>query len=110
MTEQEIQIILEKQRKYFATGQTIPVSYRLEMLKKLKESIIKHESDLNEALQKDLGKSRMESYMCEVGLTLSELTWMQKHLKGLAKEKRVPTPLAQFGQEAFNLLLRMERY
>lgn len=101
MTEQEIQIILEKQRKYFATGQTIPVSYRLEMLKKLKESIIKHESDLNEALQKDLGKSRMESYMCEVGLTLSELTWMQKHLKGLAKEKRVPTPLAQFVARSF---------
>lgn len=101
MTEQEIQIILEKQRKYFATGQTIPVSYRLEMLKKLKESIIKHESDLNEALQKDLGKSRMESYMCEVGLTLSELTWMQKHLKGLAKEKRVPTPLAQFAARSF---------
>lgn len=101
MTEQEIQTILEKQHKFFATGQTIPVSYRQEMLKKLKESLTKHERELNTALKKDLGKSQMESYMCEVGLTLSELTWMQKHLKGLAKEKRVPTPLAQFASRSF---------
>ncbi|MCI5870144.1 MAG: aldehyde dehydrogenase [Dorea sp.] len=101
MTEQEIQTILEKQHKFFATGQTIPVSYRQEMLKKLKESLTKHERELNTALKKDLGKSQMESYMCEVGLTLSELTWMQKHLKGLTKEKRVPTPLAQFASRSF---------
>ena len=36
-----------------------------------------------EALKKDLGKSRMESYMCEIGLTLSELTWMEKHIRRL---------------------------
>lgn len=43
----------------------------------------------------------MESYMCEIGLTLSELTWMQKHLIGLMKEKRVPTPLSQFAARSF---------
>lgn len=101
MTEQEIQTILEKQHKFFATGQTIPIFYRQEMLKKLKKSLTKHERELNTALKKDLGKSQVESYMCEVGLTLSELTWMQKHLKGLAKEKRVPTPLAQFASRSF---------
>ncbi|MGN1191416.1 MAG: aldehyde dehydrogenase [Dorea sp.] len=101
MTEQEIQTILEKQHKFFATGHTIPIFYRQEMLKKLKKSLTKHERELNTALKKDLGKSQMESYMCEVGLTLSELTWMQKHLKGLAKEKRVPTPLAQFASRSF---------
>lgn len=101
MTEQEIQTILEKQRNFFTTGQTLPVSFRLEMLQKLKQSILDHEADLNAALKKDLGKSRMESYMCEVGLTLSELTWMQKNLKKLASEKRVPTPLAQFAASSF---------
>lgn len=101
MTEQEIQTILEKQRKFFTTGQTLPVSFRQEMLQKLKQSILDHEADLNAALKKDLGKSRMESYMCEVGLTLSELTWMQKNLKKLASEKRVPTPLAQFAARSF---------
>ena len=41
------------------------------------------------------------SYMCEIGLTLSELTWMQKHLRGLMREKRVPTPLSQFAARSF---------
>ena len=43
----------------------------------------------------------MESYMCEIGLTLSELTWMEKHIGRLTREKRVPTPLAQFAARSF---------
>lgn len=101
MTEQEIATILAKQHAFFASGRTIPVSFRQEQLHKLKRSMLAHEKDLNEALQKDLGKSRMESYMCEVGLTLSELTWMQKHLGSLSAKKRVPTPLAQFAARSF---------
>ncbi len=101
MTEQEITTILAKQHAFFASGRTIPVSFRQEQLHKLKRSILAHEKDLNEALQKDLGKSRMESYMCEVGLTLSELTWMQRHLSSLSAKKRVPTPLAQFAARSF---------
>ena len=101
MTEQEIATILAKQRAFFASGRTIPVSFRQEQLHKLKRSMLAHEKDLNEALQKDLGKSRMESYMCEVGLTLSELTWMQRHLGSLSAKKRVPTPLAQFAARSF---------
>lgn len=101
MTEQEIATILAKQHAFFASGRTIPVSFRQEQLHKLKRSMLAHENDLNEALQKDLGKSRMESYMCEVGLTLSELTWMQRHLGSLSAEKRVPTPLAQFAARSF---------
>ena len=101
MTEQEIATILAKQHAFFASGRTIPVSFRQEQLHKLKRSMLAHEKDLNEALQKDLGKSRMESYMCEIGLTLSELTWMQRHLGSLSAEKRVPTPLAQFAARSF---------
>ena len=69
MTEQDIQIILKEQHDFFATGKTIPVEFRMEQLAKLKHSLISHEEDLNTALKKDLGKSQMESYMCEVGLT-----------------------------------------
>ena len=101
MTEQEITTILAKQHAFFASGRTIPVSFRQEQLHKLKRSMLAHEKDLNEALQKDLGKSRMESYMCEVGLTLSELTWMQRHLSSLSAKRRVPTPLAQFAARSF---------
>ena len=101
MTEQEIRTILNRQREYFATGATLSREFRAKQLGKLKASLQRHEEELNAALQQDLGKSRMESYMCEIGLTLSELTWMQKHLRGLMQEKRVPTPLSQFAAISF---------
>ena len=101
MQKQDIDTILASQRKFFATGKTLPVSWRLEQLKKLRTSMVRHEEDLYGALKKDLGKSRMESYMCEIGLTLSELTWMEKHIRRLTREKRVPTPLAQFAARSF---------
>ena len=101
MTEQEIRQILEKQHRLFQEGATLPVSFRLSQLQKLKDGIRRYEEKLDQALEADLGKSRMESYMCEVGLTLSELTWMQKHLRSLVREKRVATPLAQFAARSF---------
>mgnify|MGYP000558048030 CR=1 FL=1 len=85
MTEQEIKDILQQQNHFFSSGKTIPAEFRLKQLESLKEAMIRHEADLTAALKEDLGKSRMESYMCEIGLTLSELTWMQKHLRSLMR-------------------------
>ena len=101
MTEQEIRQILEKQHRLFQEGATLPVSFRISQLQKLKDGIRRYEEELDQALEADLGKSRMESYMCEIGLTLSELTWVQKHLRSLVREKRVSTPLAQFAARSF---------
>ncbi len=101
MTEQEIKDILQQQNHFFSSGKTIPAEFRLKQLESLKEAIIRHEADLAAALKEDLGKSRMESYMCEIGLTLSELTWMQKHLHSLIRSKRVSTPVAQFAAKSF---------
>ena len=101
MTEQEIKDILQQQNHFFSSGKTIPAEFRLKQLESLKEAMILHEADLAAALKEDLGKSRMESYMCEIGLTLSELTWMQKHLSSLMRSKRVSTPAAQFAAKSF---------
>lgn len=101
MTEQEIKDILQQQNHFFSSGKTIPAEFRLKQLENLKEAMIRHEADLAAALKEDLGKSRMESYMCEIGLTLSELTWMQKHLRSLMRSKRVSTPAAQFAAKSF---------
>ena len=101
MTEQEIKDILQQQNHFFSSGKTIPAEFRLKQLESLKEAMIRHEADLTAALKEDLGKSRMESYMCEIGLTLSELTWMQKHLRSLMRSKRVSTPAAQFAAKSF---------
>jgi len=47
-------------------------------------------------LHSDLGKSRTEAYMCEVGLTISEISYFLKNLKKFAKDKIVPTPITNF--------------
>ena len=101
MTETEIKEIVQKQRSYFYTGATLPVEKRLKKIKKLKTCIQKYEPLINEALKRDLGKSNFESYMCEVGLVLSELSYMIRHTPSYAKEKTVLTPLAQFASRSY---------
>lgn len=101
MKADEIRQIIKKQRDFFSTGKTLDVDYRLEALKKLKETILKYESEINDALKKDLGKSAFEGYMCEVGMVLSELTYMLKHTRSYAKEKTVLTPLAHFHSRSY---------
>ena len=97
----EIELLVKKQRAYFEKGKTRDVAWRLAALKTLKKSIQKHEEDINRALHADLGKSATETYMCETGMVLSELSHMIGHLRGYAKEKRVRTPLAQFHAKSF---------
>ena len=96
MTESEIKQIIEKQRRYFLSGATLDVAARIQALERLKTGILRYESRIQEALKKDLGKSSFESYMCEIGLALSEISYMQKHVRSFSREKPVRTPLAQF--------------
>lgn len=101
MTETEIRQIVENQRTYFYTGATLPLSHRIEALKKIQSYILTHEAEIGKAIRKDLGKSDFESYMCETGLVLSEITYMLKHIRSFAKEKNVLTPLTQFHSRSF---------
>lgn len=92
----DITKLINAQRDYFNSGATHSLTFRLNALKKLKSAIQANESAIAEALQKDLGKHYMESYMCETGLVLEELSYHIKHLHKWVKDKRVKTPLAQF--------------
>lgn len=96
MTDDNVRNLIKKQRKFFESGTTQNVEFRLAALRRLKNFIHKYENDLNEALKEDLNKCGFESYMCETGLLLSEITYMEKHIRKFAKEKRVLTPLSQF--------------
>ena len=101
MTEQEINAIVAAQRKYFQTGATLPVSFRVDALRKLYDAVSGSEKEINDALRKDLGKGGFESYMCETGLVLEEISYMLKHVRRFAGEKRVRTPLAQFHSRSY---------
>ncbi|MBE5796677.1 MAG: aldehyde dehydrogenase [Clostridiales bacterium] len=101
MTPQEIDQLLESQRQYFASGATLPVSFRLQMLGKLYRAVRQHREEIAEALRLDLGKSEYESFMCEIGLTLTEISYMRRHTRRFAARRRVRTPLAQFASVSY---------
>lgn len=101
MTEQEIKDLITRQRSYFQSGATLPVSARLAALRRLYDAISFHEKEIRRALQKDLGKSGFESYMCETGMVLEEISYMLKHTPKFAREQRVHTPLAQFCSRSY---------
>lgn len=101
MNNEQIQSITKNQRTYFASGRTLPVSFRKIQLQKLRQSILQYEEALKSALKQDLGKSGIESYMCEIGLSLSELSYMYKHIHHFAAKHVVPTPIAQFAASSY---------
>lgn len=101
MTREEITAIVDKQRRYYSTGATLPVEGRIEALKKLRQALLHHEEAIAEAIRQDLGKSKEESYMCETGLVVSEISYLLRHIRSFAREKTVATPLAQFASRSY---------
>lgn len=103
MVNEEILQIYQTQRKNMDTCPLRQVNYRLEKLRELYQNIVKAQAEICDALRQDLNKSATESYMTEIGMVLSEISYMRKHLKSFAKPKRVHTPLAQFPAKSFRL-------
>ncbi len=84
------------QRRFFESGKTLDIDFRIKQLKALKEAIKNNESAILAALHSDLGKAEFEGYATEVGLMLEEISYTIKHLRKWAKPVRVKTPLVQF--------------
>lgn len=101
MQEKAIQELLDRQKKFFESGATLPVEYRINALKTLRQAIDQNRQAIANALRQDLGKSELEGFMCETGLVLSEIRYMLRHVKRFAREKRVYTPLAQFAARSY---------
>ncbi|MBQ6685269.1 MAG: aldehyde dehydrogenase [Firmicutes bacterium] len=99
----EITELVQEQRRYFETGATLSVNLRKEYLRRLAKVIRAMEPEILEALKSDLGKSGIEGYMTEIGMTLSEISYMIKHVDRLAKKRWKPTPLAQIPGVSYEL-------
>ena len=84
-TSETIHGIVEAQRAFFRSGETLDVGRRLERLRALKRAVLAHEAELEQALFDDLGKSRNEAYFCEIGATVLEINEMLRHLRKWAR-------------------------
>lgn len=97
MTPQEVAQLVQSQRAFFQTNQTLSLAHRKEALKALRQAIENNEEAIEQALYADLGKGATEAFMSEIGMAYEEIAFMLKHLDELAAIKHVPTPLSQFG-------------
>lgn len=93
---EDIKDIVAAQRAFFRGHATRSVEFRLEMLKRLRASIVKYERELAEALYNDLHKSYEEAYLTEISIVLAEIDNFLKHLKGWAAPSKKSTPLKMF--------------
>ncbi|MCM1404531.1 MAG: aldehyde dehydrogenase [Prevotella sp.] len=103
MADEAIRKIYQQQRAHMGQSPLRQPRYRIQKLRQLYRNIKMMQDEICEALHMDLNKSAVESYMTEIGLVLSEISYMKKHLRRFAKPQRVHTPLAQFAAKSFRL-------
>ena len=96
-----IRDIVERQREFFRSGKSFSIEYRTDALKRLRSAITKMEPEIEAALKEDLGKSSVESYMCETGMALSGLSNALDNIRRWSRKHRVRTPLAQFPARSY---------
>jgi aldehyde dehydrogenase (NAD+) len=91
--------ILQSQRDFFATGATKSLEFRLEQLNRLKNAIVKRQTEIVQAVKTDLGRPEYEGYF-ELGV-LMELNYILKHLKSWTKPRRVDLPFTYWPGSAW---------
>jgi aldehyde dehydrogenase (NAD+) len=101
MDKEDIGIILENQRKFFSSGKTLDINFRLENLKKLRSLILSHEDELNTALYKDFHKPYFEVLGTESRFTLAEISMMIRNLKKWSGRQRVRTSFANIPARSY---------
>lgn len=73
--------LVKKQKEYFDTLITQDYDFRINQLEKLYQVIDKYQVEIEEALFKDLGKSKLEAYSTEIGFVLKSIKHTNKHLQ-----------------------------
>ncbi len=93
LTAEKVELLIQEQRNFYFSGETKSTEFRKEMLNKLYDAIRKSEADIIDALEKDLGKSAFESYVSEIGIVLSSISYMVKHVDEWMVPEKVKTPV-----------------
>lgn len=95
----KIQEIVSQQKAFFKTQQTKNLRFRKMYLEKLRDLILENENLLYEAIYKDFGKSKFDTFTTEISFIINDIKYYLKNLKSLSKPKKVRTNLAnQFGK------------
>lgn len=90
--KEEIRRAVEVQREFFAAGGPQEIRMRLEALGRLENGLMKRREEVLAALERDLGKPEMESFLSEYYFVLQEIRLVMKRLRKWLKRRRVGSP------------------
>lgn len=96
ITKDFISNTVNKQRTFFRTGKTLDIDFRKKMLNDLLDSIKTHETELEEALHSDLGRSPMEAQLCDIAPAIAEIKDIRDHVRSWARPERHLSGIACF--------------
>ena len=87
--------------KQLSLGQQ-PYTHRIAQLNRLKKAITSTYRDaIIEALQKDLGKPKVESELTEIYQIISEIKYAKANLHKWMRKQKVKTPLSMLGSRSY---------
>ena len=95
-TQESLSRLVAAQKEYFAGGKTLDVGFRLEMLEKLRRTVLSHEAALTLALGRDLSRAPQEAYLTDIGPLLAEIGEAKKGLRKWARPETHFSGLACF--------------
>ncbi|MEO5743769.1 MAG: aldehyde dehydrogenase family protein, partial [Terracoccus sp.] len=85
--------VLARARGAYAGGVTKPLEWRERQLRSLRHMLVEDGDVLCDALAADLGKSRTEAMITEIGFTVNEIDHLLKHLRSWLRPERVSVPI-----------------
>ncbi|WP_433572639.1 aldehyde dehydrogenase family protein [Streptomyces sp. CA-251247] len=84
--------IVPRLRATYRAGRTAPVDWRTAQLRRLREMLTEHGTDLADALHADLGKSSTEAFRTEIDFTVREIDHTLEHLDDWLCPEPAPVP------------------
>ncbi len=92
-TGEDAAAVLVRARQAYAGGVTKPLEWRERQLHSLRRMLVEDADVLCDALAADLGKSRTEAMITEIGFTVNEIDHLLKHLRSWLRRERVSVPI-----------------
>lgn len=97
----DIQDLLNSHRRFFRTGASRDVDFRIKALKRLKAAIKKREQAIYDSLSQDLYKPKFETYTSEIGMVYEDINLMVKQLKRWTTPQLANTGVTNFPARSY---------
>ena len=103
-SQETLSSLWEKQKNFFSTGITKPISFRKTALSRLAQGIRARQSDILAALQTDLHKCEAEARLTELYLIFQEIGHALRHVSHWSRPKWAAPSLSQLPGRSFTQL------